>query len=241
MSEKKVALVTGASRGIGSAIAEQLAQDGFVVHGTATSKIGATKISENLQKYDKKNSGHILDVTDGQTCNELIKKISPIAVLVNNAGITADNLLMRMGEDEWLQVLNTNLNSIYRTSRAVVRAMMKSKWGRIINISSVVGTTGNAGQTNYAAAKAGIDGFTRALSKEIGSRGITVNSIAPGFIKSDMTDKLPEEQKKSLMQQIPANRLGTPEEVAYLVSFVASDNSSYINGQTIHINGGMFG
>ncbi|RLA05943.1 MAG: 3-oxoacyl-ACP reductase [Gammaproteobacteria bacterium] len=240
MSERQTALVTGATRGIGAAIAEQLASDGFIVFGTATSKTGANSITKNLNKYGGGNKGYVLNVTNSEQISNLIKEISPISVLVNNAGITSDNLLMRMSNEEWLSVINTNLSSIYRTSKAVIRPMMKAKYGRIINISSVVGSTGNPGQTNYAAAKAGIDGFTKALSKEIGSRGITVNSIAPGFIESDMTSGLPAKQKEILLSQIPANRLGTPQDVAKLTAFIASDKSSYINGQTLHINGGMF-
>ncbi len=237
----QIALVTGASRGIGRAIAERLAKDGFFVIGTATSENGAGAISDYLEADGK---GMKLDVADPESIAEVIKTISDDfgapAVLVNNAGITRDNLLMRMKDEEWEQIINTNLTSIFRMSKAVLRGMMKAKTGRIINISSVVGSTGNAGQVNYAAAKAGIVGFTKSMAKEVGSRNITVNTVAPGFIDTDMTRELPEENKKALLTSIPMGRLGDPSEIANAVSFLASGGSAYITGETIHVNGGMF-
>ncbi len=237
----QIALVTGASRGIGRAIAERLAKDGFFVIGTATSENGAGAISDYLGADGK---GMKLDVADPESISEVIKSISDDfgapAVLVNNAGITRDNLLMRMKDEEWEQIINTNLTSIFRMSKAVLRGMMKAKTGRIINISSVVGSTGNAGQVNYAAAKAGIVGFTKSMAKEVGSRNITVNTVAPGFIDTDMTRELPEENKKALLTSIPMGRLGDPSEIANAVSFLASGGSAYITGETLHVNGGMF-
>jgi 3-oxoacyl-[acyl-carrier protein] reductase len=239
--DKKIALVTGASRGIGRAIAEQLVVDGFFVVGTATSDGGADSISAYLGKQGK---GLTLNVTDPDSITEIIKKISddyaaPV-ILVNNAGITRDNLLLRMKEEEWEDIINTNLTSIFRMSKAVLRGMMKAKSGRIINISSVVGATGNAGQTNYAAAKAGMVGFAKSMAKEVGSRNITINTVAPGFIDTDMTKELAEEQKSVLLKSIALGRLGVPKEIAHAVSFLASDGASYITGETIHVNGGMF-
>ncbi len=242
--EGKVALVTGASRGIGAAIAKSLAEQGAIVVGTATSEKGAEAISSRLKEIDGQNDGMMLDVTDPDSVSNLLKSIqerhSAPLILVNNAGITKDNLLMRMGEDEWFDVINTNLNAIYRLSKGVLRGMMKARWGRIVNISSVVGQMGNAGQTNYSATKAGVMGFARSLAKEIGSRNVTVNSVAPGFIATDMTEVLPEEQKNQMLGAIPMARLGQPEEIAGVVQFLCSDAASYITGETIHVNGGMY-
>jgi 3-oxoacyl-[acyl-carrier protein] reductase len=239
--DKKIALVTGASRGIGRAIAEKLVDDGFFVIGTATSDAGAEKISAWLAEN---GAGLKLDVADPDSITAVMKKINedygvPV-VLVNNAGITRDNLLMRMKEDEWNDIINTNLTSVFRMSKAVLRGMMKAKGGRIINISSVVGATGNAGQTNYAAAKAGIVGFAKSMAKEVGSRNITVNTVAPGFIDTDMTKALADEHKQALLSSIALGRLGNPEEIAHAVSFLASEGASYITGETIHVNGGMY-
>lgn len=240
----KVALVTGASRGIGAAIAEQLGAAGATVIGTATSKSGAEKISARLQELGIRGTGKVLNVTDADSVAELMKSVQEEfgtpAILVNNAGITKDNLLMRMSDDEWFDVINTNLSSIYRLSKAVLRGMMKARWGRIINISSVVGAMGNAGQSNYAATKAGVSGFARSLAAEVGSRGITVNTVAPGFIDTDMTKGLPEEQKAGLLSNIPVGRLGKPEEIAAVVVFLASDAAAYVSGETIHVNGGLY-
>jgi len=242
--EKQIALVTGASRGIGKAIAEELAAMGAIVIGTATSEKGAQAITESLSKVQADSIGMVLNVSDADSVAEVTKLIAKemgaITILVNNAGITKDNLLMRMKEDEWNDVISTNLSSIYRMSKAVLRGMMKAKGGRIINVSSVVGSSGNPGQTNYCASKAGINGFTRSLAQEIGSRGITVNAVAPGFIESDMTDGLPDEQKVALKKQIPLARLGQPKEIAETVAFLASEKAAYISGQTIHVNGGMY-
>ena len=239
--DKKIALVTGASRGIGRAIAEKLVEDDFFVVGTATSDGGADSISDYLSDNGK---GLKLNVADSDSIAEVIKKIAedyePPAVLVNNAGITRDNLLMRMKDDEWNDIINTNLTSIFRMSKAVLRGMMKAKTGRIINISSVVGATGNAGQTNYAASKAGMVGFAKSMAKEVGSRNITVNTVAPGFIDTDMTKELAEEHKNALMSSIALGRLGDPKEIAHAVSFLSSEGASYITGETIHVNGGMF-
>jgi len=240
----KVALVTGASRGIGRAIALALGEAGYTVVGTATSESGAESISAGFAEQGVTGRGMVLDVASSQSVDAVLKAIgeqySAPTVLVNNAGITKDNIMMRMKEEEWFDVIDTNLNSLYRIAKASLRGMTKARWGRIINISSVVGSMGNAGQANYAAAKAGMDGFTRALAREIGSRGITVNSVAPGFIDTDMTKKLPEEQRESLVGQIPLQRLGQPEEIAAVVAFLASDAGAYITGETIHVNGGMY-
>lgn len=240
----KVALVTGASRGIGAAIAEQLGAAGAIVIGTATSKSGAQKISARLQELGIKGGGRVLNVTDADSVSALLKGVQEEfgtpEILVNNAGITKDNLLMRMSDDEWFDVINTNLSAIYRLSKAVLRGMMKNRWGRIVNISSVVGAMGNPGQTNYAATKAGVAGFARSLAAEVGSRGITVNTVAPGFIDTDMTKVLPDEQKQMLLSKIPLGRLGKPEEIAAVVAFLASDAGGYISGETIHVNGGMY-
>ncbi|GAB2924472.1 3-oxoacyl-ACP reductase FabG [Rheinheimera gaetbuli] len=239
--EGKVVLVTGASRGIGRAIAEQLAALGAKVVGTATSDKGAADISAYL---GDKGCGLVLNVADTasiETCLEQIKtQFGDIDILVNNAGITRDNLLMRMKDDEWFDIMQTNLNSVYRLSKAVLRSMMKKRFGRIISIGSVVGSMGNAGQTNYAAAKAGVLGFTKSLAREVASRGITVNAIAPGFIDTDMTKELSDEQKQAIFGQVPANRLGQPEEIAATVAFLASNQAAYITGETIHVNGGMY-
>lgn len=239
--EGKVALVTGASRGIGRAIAEQLAALGAKVVGTATSEKGAVAISEYLGEH---GTGLVLNVTDAasvEQCLEQIKnQFGDIDILVNNAGITRDNLLMRMKDEEWFDIMQTNLTSVYRLSKAVLRSMMKKRFGRIITIGSVVGSMGNAGQTNYAAAKAGVLGFTKSLAKEVASRGITVNAIAPGFIDTDMTKELSDEQKSAIFSQVPANRLGQPEEIAATVAFLSSTQAAYITGETVHVNGGMY-
>lgn len=240
----KVALVTGASRGIGAAIADHLGADGAIVIGTATSEAGAQKITERLAEKGISGVGKVLNVTDADSVANLLKEIQEEfgapAILVNNAGITKDNLLMRMSEEEWFDVINTNLSAIYRLSKACLRGMMKARWGRIINISSVVGSMGNAGQSNYAATKAGVAGFARALAKEVGSRGITVNTVAPGFIDTDMTRELTEEQKNLMLSQIALGRLGQPEEIAAVVGFLASEAGGYITGDTLHVNGGMY-
>ena len=238
---KQIALVTGASRGIGRAIAERLADDDFFVVGTATSDAGADSISDYLGENGK---GIKLDVADAESIAEVIKKINDgfgaPTVLVNNAGITRDNLLMRMKDDEWDDIISTNLTSVYRMSKAVLRGMMKAKTGRIINISSVVGFTGNAGQANYAAAKAGMVGFAKSMAKEVGSRNITVNTVAPGFIDTDMTKELSDDIKNALLVSIPLSRLGEAKEIAHAVAFLASAGAGYITGETIHVNGGMF-
>lgn len=238
---KQIALITGASRGIGRAIAERLADDGFFVIGTATSDAGAESISAYLGENGK---GMTLDVADAESVATVIKTINDEfgtpTVLVNNAGITRDNLLMRMKDDEWDDIINTNLTSVFRMSKAVLRGMMKVKTGRIINISSVVGSTGNAGQANYAAAKAGMIGFTKSMAKEVGSRNITVNTVAPGFIDTDMTRELNDDVKNALLSSIPLSRLGEAKEIAHAVAFLASSGASYITGETLHVNGGMF-
>ena len=238
---KQIALVTGASRGIGRAIAERLVADGFFVVGTATSDSGAEAISGFLAENGK---GMTLNVADAESIATFIKTVNddigtPI-VLVNNAGITRDNLLMRMKDEEWDDIINTNLTSVFRMSKAVLRGMMKAKTGRIINISSVVGSTGNAGQANYAAAKAGMVGFSKSMAKEVGSRNITVNTVAPGFIDTDMTRELSDDIRKTLLAGIPLARLGEAKEIAHTVSFLVSEGAAYITGETIHVNGGMF-
>lgn len=241
--EGQVALVTGASRGIGAAIAMELAQKGLKVIGTATSDAGAANITQSLAAYPG-CSGKNLNVNDAAAAEALIdhivKEHGSLHVLVNNAGITRDMLAMRLKDDDWDAVLDTNLKAVFRMSRAVMRTMMKQRYGRIINITSVVGSSGNAGQSNYAAAKAGVAGMTRALARELGSRNITVNCIAPGFIETDMTASLTEEQQKALLGQIPLGHLGKPQDVAHAVVFVASPQASYITGQEIHVNGGMY-
>lgn len=240
----KVALVTGASRGIGKAIAEQLGAAGCTVIGTATTDSGAAKISEYLSAAGITGEGMSLNVTDNESVDAVLKaiadKYAAPTILVNNAGITKDNILMRMKQEEWDDVIDTNLNAIYRLSKACVRGMTKARWGRIINISSVVGSMGNVGQSNYAATKAGIEGFSRALAKELGSRNITVNSVAPGFIDTDMTKELADDHKQLMLSQIPLARLGEPDEIAAVVAFLASDAAAYVTGDTIHVNGGMY-
>ena len=241
--EKKVALVTGASRGIGEAIAKSLAADGFTVVGTATTDMGAEAISSYLAEENNPGCGIKLNVADQDSVTMAVKAIAeqfePPLVLVNNAGITRDNILMRMKEAEWQDVMDTNLSGLYRVSKACLRGMTKARWGRIVNITSVVGSMGNIGQSNYAATKAGAEGFSRALARELGSRSVTVNCVAPGFIDTDMTRDLPEAQRDLLLQQIPLGRLGSTAEIAALVSFLCSDMASYITGETVHINGGM--
>ena len=240
----KVALITGASRGIGQAISLILGKNGATVIGTATSESGADAISKKFQENNISGKGFALNVTENDQIENLMKSISDefgsVDILINNAGITRDNLLMRMKDDEWNDIMNTNLASVYKMSKAVLRGMMKKKSGRIISIASVVGSMGNAGQTNYSAAKAGIMGFTKSLAREVGPRGITVNAIAPGFIKTDMTDALPEEQKEFLANQIPLGRLGTVDEIAESVLFLAGESGGYITAQTLHVNGGMY-
>lgn len=242
--DKQVALVTGASRGIGRAIALVLARQGATVVGTATSEAGASGISEALAAEGLAGRGVVLEVNDAQAVDSLIdslvKEFGALNVLVNNAGITRDQLAMRMKDDDWDAVIDTNLKAVFRLSRAVLRPMMKARGGRIINITSVVGSTGNPGQLNYAAAKAGVAGMTRALAREIGSRNITVNCVAPGFIDTDMTKVLPEEQQAALKAQVPLGRLGSPEDIGYAVAFLASPQAGYITGTTLHVNGGMF-
>ena len=238
----RVALVTGATRGIGKAIAHELATAGHKVIGTATSDAGAATIGENLRAAG--GTGIRLDVSDVEAVRESVAAIvsehGAPTILVNNAGITRDNLMMRMKDEEWGDVLNTNLNALFTVSKACLRGMTKARWGRIINISSVVGSMGNAGQANYAASKAGAEGMSRAMAKELGSRSVTVNCVAPGFIATDMTEVLTEEQKALMMGQIPLGRLGAPEEIAKVVAFLASDAGGYITGETIHVNGGMY-
>ena len=240
----QIALVTGASRGIGQAIAFELGGQGAQVIGTATSVEGAEKISQALKDKNVAGKGIVLDVnnTDSITAalSDLEKSGVTPTILVNNAGITRDNLLLRMTEEEWDAILNTNLKSVFRMTKACLRAMTKARWGRIVNISSVVGAMGNAGQANYAAAKAGLIGFTKALAREVGSRNITVNAVAPGFIDTDLTRKLPEAQKEALLRQIPLGRLGQVEEIAQAVAFLVSPQAGYITGTTLHVNGGMY-
>ncbi len=239
--EGKIALVTGATRGIGKAIATLLAEQGATVIGTATSETGAQSISEYL---GDKGKGWVLDVSSSESVDAVIKEINAAygapTILVNNAGITRDNLMMRMKEDEWEQVVNTNLTSVFRVTKACLRGMTKAKFGRVISISSVVGSMGNGGQTNYSAAKAGLEGFSRSLAAEIASRGITINCVAPGFIETDMTKVLPEEHKAKLVEKVPSARLGQPEEIAAAVAFLASPGAAYITGETLHVNGGMY-
>ncbi|MFT5781290.1 MAG: 3-oxoacyl-[acyl-carrier protein] reductase [Pseudomonas sp.] len=240
----KIALVTGASRGIGQAVALELGRQGAVVIGTATTLGGAERIAETLKAAGVEGAGLVLDVSNSESVAETLEHIQqhlgqPL-ILVNNAGITRDNLMLRMKDDEWFDVINTNLNSAYRMSKAVLRGMTKARWGRIVNISSVVGAMGNAGQANYAASKAGLEGFSRALAREIGSRAITVNSVAPGFIDTDMTRELPDAQRDALLAQIPLGRLGQAEEIAKVVAFLVSDGAAYVTGATIPVNGGMY-
>ncbi len=240
----KIALVTGATRGIGRAILVELAKQGAKVVGTATSAAGVAEIEKTLTETGASGWARELNVTDGAACEGLVsaieKELGPVGILVNNAGITRDNLAMRMKDEEWDAVMDTNLKSVFRLSRLVMRGMMKAREGRIINITSVVGASGNPGQANYAAAKAGVAGMTRALAQELGSRNITVNCVAPGFIDTDMTRVLPEQQRTALLQRIPAGRLGLPEEVAAAVAFLAGPGAAYISGSTLHVNGGMY-
>jgi len=244
MLDGKLVLVTGASRGIGKAIALTLGRAGATIIGTATTESGADNISKVFAEKNISGKGMKLNVTDNEQISDLVKNVNEdfesIDILVNNAGITRDNILLRMKEDEWEDIINTNLSSIYKMSKAVLRGMIKKRSGRIISITSVVGAMGNAGQSNYAAAKAGMIGFTKSLAREVGVRGITVNAIAPGFIETDMTDSLSDEQKEALTAQIPMGRLGTADEVAKAVLFLAGNGGSYITGQTLHVNGGMY-
>jgi 3-oxoacyl-[acyl-carrier protein] reductase len=242
--QNKVALVTGASRGIGAAIAHTLAEQGAYVIGTATTEVGARHIDDEFKKAGFTGEGAILDVTSQESVDTLLASLSsrektPL-VLVNNAGITADNLLLRMEDDEWYRVLETNLNAIYRLSKSCLKPMFRSRWGRIITVGSVVGSSGNSGQTNYTAAKAGVIGFSKSLAQEMGSRGITVNVVAPGFIDTDMTKELPDAIKEEMLKRIPLKRFGQPKDIALAVAFLASDAASYITGETIHVNGGMY-
>lgn len=242
--EGRVALVTGASRGIGKAILHALGKAGATVVGTATSESGAAAITQDLAAAGLKGAGMMLNVTDGAQVEAAIGQIigshGRIDILVNNAGITRDNLLMRMKDEEWADILDTNLTSVFRLSRAVLRPMMKARFGRIISIASVVGAAGNAGQTNYSAAKAGMIGFSKSLAQEVGSRGITVNCVAPGFIDTDMTRALPEAARAKLLERIPLGKLGTAEDIAHAVVFLASDGAGYLTGTTLHVNGGMY-
>ena len=244
MLNGKIVLVTGATRGIGKAIALTFGEAGATVIGTATTESGADNISKVFAENKISGKGMKLDVTDNEQVSNLVKDIGEdfgsVDILVNNAGITRDNILLRMKEDEWEDIINTNLSSIYKMSKSVLRGMIKNRSGRIISITSVVGAMGNAGQSNYGAAKAGVIGFTKSLAREVGVRGVTVNAIAPGFIETDMTDSLPDEQKEALAGQIPMGRLGTADEVAQSVLFLAGDGGSYITGQTLHVNGGMY-
>ena len=244
MLKNKVALVTGASRGIGRAIALELARQGAIVVGTATGEAGAQAIGEAFAQAGAKGAGRVLDVREAAQCDALVasvqKDLGDILVLVNNAGIVRDNLALRMKDAEWDEVIETNLRPAFRLARSVMRGMMKARWGRIINITSVVGASGNAGQANYAAAKAGVAGMTRSLARELGSRNITVNCVAPGFIDTDMTRALSEEQRNALVGQIPLGRLGKPEDIAAAVAFLASPAGDYVTGTVLHVNGGMF-
>jgi len=242
--EHKLALVSGASRGIGRAIARELGRRGATVIGTATTGEGAQAISQDLQERGISGRGICLDITDPGAVEAVLKTVTAEfggpAILVNNAGITRDNLLLRMKEEEWDAVLDTDLSSVYRLSKAVLRGMLKARWGRIVSITSVIGATGNSGQSNYAAAKAGMIGFTKSLAQEVGSRGITVNAVAPGFIDTDMTRALPDAQRRALIEKIPLNRLGETQDIANAVAFLVSDEASYITGETLHVNGGLY-
>ncbi|MBL8418359.1 MAG: 3-oxoacyl-ACP reductase FabG [Dechloromonas sp.] len=244
MLNEKIALVTGATRGIGRAIAHELGRQGATVIGTATSESGANSISTYLAEAGIKGKGIVLDVTDTVQTDavlaEIVKSFGVITILVNNAGITRDNLSMRMGDDEWDAVIDTNLKAVFRLSRGVMRGMMKARFGRIVNITSVVGYSGNPGQANYCAAKAGVAGMSRSLARELGSRNITVNCVAPGFIATDMTHALTEEQKAAMLASIPLARAGTPEDIAGAVGFLVSPAAAYVTGTTVHVNGGMF-
>ncbi|HIC45580.1 MAG TPA: 3-oxoacyl-ACP reductase FabG [Methylophaga aminisulfidivorans] len=240
----KIALVTGATRGIGKAIALSLGEQGATVIGTATSESGAATITDFLKEANINGRGIVLNVTDADAIDNVVTTIEnefgAPEILVNNAGITRDNLLMRMKDEEWDDIINTNLTPIFKLSKRCLRAMTKARWGRIITITSVVGAMGNAGQTNYAAAKAGVIGFSKSLAREVGTRGITVNTVAPGFIDTDMTSSLPEAHKTALLEQVPVKRLGAPEEIAAAVSYLASMNAGYVTGETLHVNGGMY-
>lgn len=244
MLDNQIALVTGASRGIGAAIAQELGKQGAVVIGTATTVNGAEQITQALQQAGIKGAGMALDVNDAAQIDATLKAIAEtygeVTILVNNAGITRDTLLMRMKDEDWDAVISTNLTSVYRLSQAVMRPMMKARHGRIISVSSIVGHTGNAGQTNYAAAKAGMSGFTKSLAQELGSRGVTVNCVAPGFIDTDMTRELPEKVKTDLLSRIPMGKLGQVQDIAAAVAFLASPSAAYITGETLHVNGGMY-
>ncbi|WP_295461758.1 3-oxoacyl-ACP reductase FabG [uncultured Pseudomonas sp.] len=240
----KVALVTGATRGIGQAIALELGRLGATVIGTATSEAGAQRIAESLKANGIEGTGLVLNVSDSASVAAALEQVQAQfgapSILVNNAGITRDNLMLRMKDDEWFDVIDTNLNSLFRLSKAVLKGMTKGRWGRIVSIGSVVGAMGNAGQANYAAAKAGLEGFTRALAREVGSRNITVNAVAPGFIDTDMTRELPDAQREALLTQIPAGRLGQADEIAKVVGFLAGEGAAYVTGATIPVNGGMY-
>lgn len=242
--EGKVALVTGATRGIGKAIALELASQGAIVIGTATSESGAEQIKNTLAEAGNAGTGIVLDVSSPESIEAAIAQINEQfgapTILVNNAGITRDNIMLRMKDEEWDAVINTNLSSIYRVTKALLRGMTKARWGRIINISSVVGSMGNAGQCNYSAAKAGVEGFTRSLAREVGSRGITVNSVAPGFIDTDMTKELSDDHKAAMLSAVPVQRLGQPEEISAAVGYLASEAAGYVTGETLHVNGGMY-
>lgn len=242
--KNKVALVTGASRGIGQGIALALGREGAIVIGTATTEAGADRITEALQAQGINGTGMVLNVTSQESIDAVLaaikERFGAVSILVNNAAITQDNLFLRMKDEEWLQVMETNLNSIYRVTKNCIRDMLKARWGRVINIGSVVGSTGNPGQANYAAAKAGVLGFSKAVALEVGSRNITVNTVSPGFIATDMTDALNEEQRQAIFKQIPMQRIGSIEDVAAAVVFLASESAGYITGQTIHVNGGMY-
>jgi 3-oxoacyl-[acyl-carrier protein] reductase len=240
----KIAIVTGASRGIGQGIAHALGREGAIVIGTATTQEGADRITANLQNANVAGYGMVLNVTSSESVTSLIAAVKersgPVNILVNNAAITQDNLFLRMKDEEWMQVIETDLNSVFRLSKACMRDMLKARWGRIINIGSVVGSMGNPGQANYCAAKAGVIGFSKALAVEVGSRDITVNTVSPGFVATDMTDALSEEQKEAIFQRIPMQKLGKVEDIAAAVVFLASDSAGYITGQTLHVNGGMY-
>ncbi len=242
--EGKVALVTGATRGIGRAIALRLGEQGATVVGTATSEAGAQTITDYLKEANITGSGMVLNVTDADSIESVVAdtevRFGAPAILVNNAGITRDNLLMRMKDDEWNDIINTNLTPIFKLSKRCLRAMTKARWGRIITITSVVGVMGNAGQTNYAAAKAGVIGFSKSLAREVGARGITANCVAPGFIDTDMTSSLSDDHKNTLLAQVPVKRLGEPEEIAAAVTYLASPDAGYVTGETINVNGGMY-
>jgi 3-oxoacyl-[acyl-carrier protein] reductase len=242
--DEKIVLITGATRGIGRAIALRLGSEGATIVGTATSEAGAKSITEYLREANIAGSGMVLNVTDPDSIEAVVAETESIygapSILVNNAGITRDNLLIRMKDDDWDDIISTNLTPIYKLSKRCLRAMTKARSGRIITITSVVGVMGNAGQTNYAAAKAGVIGFSKSLAREVGARGITVNAVAPGFIDTDMTSSLADEHKTVLLSQVPIKRLGTPEEIAGAVSYLASDDAAYITGETIHVNGGMY-